>query len=210
MKAGDKYKVPSSEQEGKVLPNKLNITDLHEMELAEAKGFISAQILLRSELNSETIFDLNYILKIHKLALGDIYSFAGKARRVDMSKAGFRFPSAFYLENTLKEFDNTILKEIRNEYQDTSELIEDISKVHAELLFIHPFREGNGRTARVLANLMAEKAGYDRLLFERLDNTEMFAKYIQAIQQAAVNYEPMREIIGLSFSNLEAADSAIL
>lgn len=97
MKAGDKYKVPLNEQEGEVLPNKLNITDLREMELAEARGFISAQIILRSELNSETKFDLKYILRIHELALGEIYSFAGKARTVDMSKAGFRFPSHFTL-----------------------------------------------------------------------------------------------------------------
>ena len=44
MKAGDKYKVPPDEQEGQVLPNKLNITDLREIELAEAKGFIFFKI----------------------------------------------------------------------------------------------------------------------------------------------------------------------
>lgn len=88
---------------------------------------------------------------------------------------------------------------IRNEYKDISELIEDIAKVHAELLFIHPFREGNGRTARVLANLMAEKAGYGRILFEKLDSEEMFDKYIKAIQQAAGTYKPMQELIGLLF-----------
>lgn len=199
MKAGDKYKVPQDEQEGQVLPNKLNITDLREIELAEAKGFISAQIILRSELNSETKFDLKYILRIHELALGEIYSFAGKTRKVDMSKGGFRFPSAYHLDNTLKEFDNTLLKTIGNNYQNVSELIEDISKVHAELLFIHPFREGNGRTARILANLMAEKAGYDRILFERLDNEEMFAKYIKAIQQTAGTYKSMQDLICLLF-----------
>ncbi|WP_343633652.1 Fic family protein [Fluviicola sp.] len=199
MKGRNKYKIPSDEEEGKVLPNKLNIVDLHELEIAEARGFIAAQIILRSELNSETKFDLKYIFRIHELALGDVYNFAGKVRKVDMSKAGFRFPSAFHLDNTLKEFDKGLLADIRREYQNISELIEDIAKIHAELLFIHPFREGNGRTARVLANLMAEKAGYGRILFERLDDEEMFSRYIQAIQQAAGTYKPMQDLIGLLF-----------
>lgn len=46
---------------------------------------------------------------------------------------------------------------------------------------------------------MAEKAGYDRILFERLDNEEMFDKYIKAIQQASGTYKPMQELIGLLF-----------
>ena len=70
--------------------------------------------------------------------------------------------------------------------------------VHGELLYIHPFREGNGRTARLLANLMAYKAGYDRLKFEKLDNEEMFKKYVHAIQRVAMKeYQPMIDIIAL-------------
>ena len=34
-----------------------------------------------------------------------------------------------------------------------------IAQVHADLLLIHPFREGNGRLARWLADLMAAQAG---------------------------------------------------
>jgi cell filamentation protein len=35
-----------------------------------------------------------------------------------------------------------------------------IAEVHAELLLIHPFREGNGRLARWLAELMSLQAGF--------------------------------------------------
>jgi cell filamentation protein len=51
-------------------------------------------------------------------------------------------------------------------------------------LFIHPFREGNGRTARMLANLMARKQGYDALLFEKITQ-ENFDTYVKAIQKSA-------------------------
>jgi cell filamentation protein len=35
-----------------------------------------------------------------------------------------------------------------------------IAVVHAELLLIHPFRDGNGRLARWVADVMAIQAGY--------------------------------------------------
>lgn len=94
------------------------------------------------------------------MALGDLYEFAGKPRTVDMSKGGFRFPAALHLNTNLQQFDAAVLAGLKNEYESHQQLIEDIAVVHAELLFIHPFREGNGRTARLLANLMAEKAGH--------------------------------------------------
>lgn len=199
MKAGDRYKVPSNEQEGKVLPNKLGITDEKEMEKQEAIGFVKAQIDARSALNEKTVFDLDYVMNLHKEALGHIYDFAGQERKVDMSKGGFAFPAALHLTNSLKTFEKDLLSKLKDEYDSEEELINAIADVHAELLFIHPFREGNGRTARMLANLMAEKAGYDRLPFEIFDNEEMFNRYVKAVQAAAGTYEPMRELIALLF-----------
>lgn len=68
--------------------------------------------------------------------------------------------------------------------------------VHGELLFIHPFREGNGRTARILANLMVRKAGFNPLEFEKIKG-KTFEQYIIAVQSsAAKNYEPMIDLIG--------------
>ena len=37
--------------------------------------------------------------------------------------------------------------------------------MHAELVFIHPFRDGNGRVARWLADMMAIQAGYPSPLY---------------------------------------------
>ncbi len=66
-------------------------------------------------------------------------------------------------------------------------------------LFIHPFREGNGRVARVLANLMARKQGIKGLNFEKIDE-KVFPEYVSAVQMVADrNYEPMEKIIELIF-----------
>jgi cell filamentation protein len=70
--------------------------------------------------------------------------------------------------------------------------------VHVELILIHPFREGNGRAARLLADLMALEAKRPSLNYSLIDQTENkqgFEKYILAIHAAVSgNYEPIKNI----------------
>jgi cell filamentation protein len=69
-----------------------------------------------------------------------------------------------------------------------------LAVVHSELVIIHPFREGNGRCARLLALLMALQAGLPPLDFGALRGT-MRGAYIAAIHAAVgSDYEPMRAI----------------
>ena len=136
---------------------------------------------------------------MHKLSLGHLYSFAGKYRDVNLSKGGFAFPASRFLPETMIGFENEILVKLLNKYNSKEELVKDIAKVHAELLFIHPFREGNGRTARILANLMSRKQGYDALKFELITEKE-FDNYVLAVESSAdKNYEKMEKIIGFIF-----------
>ncbi len=72
----------------------------------------------------------------------------------------------------MSAFDDEVLSLLHNRYVDVETLIRDIAVVHGELLVIHPFREGNGRTARILANLMARKQGYSALHFEKVGEKE--------------------------------------
>lgn len=196
MDAGEKYKVDPNEDENEVLPNLLGLTTISEIEKEEAKGFIDCSVELALNLDSDTRFDIDYIMGIHKLALGHLYGFAGKLRTVNLSKGGFMFPAAKFLPNAMKEFHKDILYGLKHTYTNDEDLIADIAKVHGELLYIHPFREGNGRTARLLANLMSYKAGNERLKFEKLDNEDMFNQYINAVQKVGVKeYQPMIDII---------------
>ena len=96
-------------------------------------------------------------------------------------------------------FEKEILLKLPAKYESNQALIKDIDKVHGEFLFIHPFREGNGRTARVLANLMARKQGIKGLNFEKITE-KIFPEYVIAVQSVAErNYEPMEKIIELIF-----------
>ncbi|MGA0556236.1 Fic/DOC family protein [Larkinella sp. VNQ87] len=197
-----KYQVPYDQHEQ--LPNRLGLVAAEEITLSEFEGFLRAEIQLTQELTSRTRFTGRYIQKIHQLALGHLYTFAGKWRTVNLSKGGFVFAAAQFLPDSMNLFEKSVLKKLPNRYADTEQLIDDIAVVHAELLFIHPFREGNGRTARLLANLMCRKQGLSALHWEKIEPNPgakiPFGDYIQAVQQATgQNYKPMKHIIRAIF-----------
>ena len=63
--------------------------------------------------------------------------------------------------------------------------------VHAELVLIHPFRDGNGRLARMLATLMALQARLPALKFSSFEGKGK-RSYIAAIHAAVDhNYGPL-------------------
>jgi len=69
--------------------------------------------------------------------------------------------------------------------QELHELCYVLAVVHAELLFIHPFREGNGRLARWLADLMAAQAGLPLPVyrFTGRGSQAVRKRYIDAVYQ---------------------------
>ncbi len=191
-----KYNINSSEAQALVLPNKLGITTVAAIEVAEFEGFLYAYQVLFEELSDKTVFDLKYIKQIHLLSLGHLYSFAGKYRTVNISKGGFAFAPALYLEQGMGAFETEFLKTIPKARLQKNEFIEIIARIHGELLFLHPFREGNGRTSRLLANLMSVKEGYGLLDLENFKSNK-FDDYVRAVQQASLqNYKPMESIFG--------------
>ena len=71
-----------------------------------------------------------------------------------------------------------------------------IVEVHAELILIHPFREGNGRCARLLALLMAMQANLPTLDFSTFARRGK-GRYISAIHAALDrDYAPMTDLFG--------------
>ena len=74
---------------------------------------------------------------------------------------------------------------------------EKIAIVHVELLLIHPYREGNGRTARLLATLLAYQAGLPGIDFGFIGSRgKQFVAYVGAIQAGLDrDYRQMRDIV---------------
>ena len=192
-----KYYTPKSEDE--ILPNKLGLKDPDKIAEEEYRGFLRAEIKFELELDSITKFDWELISAIHKTAFDHLYYFAGQLRQVNLSKGGFMFPAAKYLQSAIDEFEEEYLYPIaglieEHAFEEFSQLVKYVAPLHAELLFIHPFREGNGRTARLLVDIIALKSGYARLRFEKITRRKM-TDYIAAVQKAAEkNYDPMIQL----------------
>jgi cell filamentation protein len=78
-------------------------------------------------------------------------------------------------------------------------LIKAMAIVHVEFILVHPFREGNGRLARLLADAMAVQAGYGTLDYGAWDKNR--EAYFAAIQQGLnCNYQPMMGWIERAFN----------
>nr|WP_255408408.1 Fic family protein [Limnohabitans sp. JirII-31] len=74
------------------------------------------------------------------------------------------------------------------------ELVMSIAVTHVEFILIHPFREGNGRLSRLLADVMAVQADHGPLDYSAWELRK--TDYINAIHAGfSGNYEPMCEFV---------------
>ncbi len=148
-----------------------------------------------SEDHQFTVEDLHLI---NKTFLGEIYPWAGTYRTVNLSKGGFPFATAFAIPKAMEKFEQGILsKNTPCNIAEIEELSGRIALVHVEFLLIHPYREGNGRTARLLATLSAYQAGMPGIDFSFIRGRgKEFDRYVRAIQLGIKQeYGLMQEII---------------
>jgi len=100
-----------------------------------------------------------------------VYDWAGRYRSVNMGKAEFHFAAAHLIPNLMKTFEKKFLSVYMPcRTMDNETLIDALAKVHIEFILIHPFREGNGRLSRLLANIMALQADQPMLDFSVMEN----------------------------------------
>ena len=131
-----------------MLENKLGITD--STELARMEERISKQKALEMFESGffETLEPGTYksLAMIHQCLFDEIYDFAGKLRKVNISKGNFRFAPLMYLETALQNIDKM-----------PQSTFDEIVEKYVEMNVAHPFREGNGRSTRIWLDLMLKK-----------------------------------------------------
>lgn len=190
----DRYDINGSEDV--VLPNKLGLTDPDAINQEEFVGFRHAREQAIDELTEETFFDLDYLYTLHQRALGHLYDFAGRTRTVNMSKDGFSFPAAEFLPQNLSQFEEHYLLPINEGvWKRKDALVNALASMHAELLYLHPFREGNGRIIRLFTQIIYFAKTGKELDLDLLNQGDNFARYVAAVQQAATGeHALMREL----------------
>jgi cell filamentation protein len=142
------------------LINKFNIKDDKKLAEIEAEITFAKAAVLESE-EVRPPFDFEYYKSIHRFLFEDLYDWAGELRRVDISKKGTSFCPAKELEHLCKACFNRLQKE--NYFKDFSRerFVEEIVDFYVSTNFLHPFREGNGRTQRIFISKLIKYNGYD-------------------------------------------------
>jgi len=84
-------------------------------------------------------------------------------RTANLAKNFIVIAPAAYLDQTLIELDRLLATHTPCVDMPQEELVRSIARIHADLVLAHPFREGNGRLSRWVADLMALLAGYPPL-----------------------------------------------
>ena len=97
-------------------------------------------------INDIEVGTIKGLRQIHAYIFGGLYDFAGQIRNVNISKGGFMFANALYLDETLQMIEKM-----------PEETFEQIVQKYVEMNIAHPFREGNGRTTRIWLDLILKK-----------------------------------------------------
>ena len=124
---------------GVALDNKLNITDSAELAREEEKisKKKAVELFENGYLDNYEAGTFKMLAAIHRYLFDELYDFAGKVRTVNMAKGNFRFAPVMYLQAALENIE--------------------IVEKYVEMNIAHPFREGNGRSARIWLDLILKK-----------------------------------------------------
>lgn len=179
----------------RVLKNLLGIWRKREMDEAEAEALSHALEALLSLYDRDHRFTSADICRIHRLWLGGIYQWAGRYRQVDIGKGNLWFTPARFIDPQMEEFERQILRRYTPcTFASRAQVVTALAVVHAEIVRIHPFREGNGRVARLLAILMALQAGLPILDFGAIRGKKR-EEYFGAVRAGwGHDYAPMERI----------------
>lgn len=142
------------------LINKFDIKDDKKLSEIEAEITFAKAAVLESEQPTLPL-DFEYYKSIHRFLFEDLYDFAGEIRKVDISKKGTMFCPAKELEESCKACFNRLQKENYLQGLQKERFIEEIVDFYQTTNYLHPFREGNGRTQRIFIAKLIRYNGYE-------------------------------------------------
>ncbi|MDR1385905.1 MAG: Fic family protein [Planctomycetaceae bacterium] len=129
------------------------------------------------EIHPIKIKDSLTLLAVHKYLFQDIYDWAGESRTVEISKGGKQFFPLSHFSKAFYYIDTLISEYRQTDKNDKQQLASKLADILDTVNFLHPFREGNGRTQREFLRLLA----IEKNLTIRLnppDNADVYERYM--------------------------------
>lgn len=136
-------------------------------------------------------YSLSTMTYIHKKLFSSLYEWAGEIRRVGIWKGDTRFCAPECIEREASK----LFWKLNGDFADKGKIwslndaADRLAYHYGELNILHPFREGNGRTQRVLFEFIAQNIGYSIRWID--DSDQWIAANISA---CTTNHAALREI----------------
>ena len=111
----------------------MNTKEIDRLSLVKAHALFDTGDIDRIEVGT-----VKGLCDIHRYLFDGLYEFAGKVRKLNISKGNFRFAPLMYLEAALANIDKM-----------PQSTFDEIIEKYVEMNIAHPFREGNGRSTRI-------------------------------------------------------------
>lgn len=190
--------------------------DKEELEKRAAIGLIHASGFVRKYARSDELINIATIREIHKQIWQDAWpEIAGEYAKEEREITGSSHhpPHHFEIKKLMEEADKELNEKIHEIGQDcrgriysfdemNDELTDCIDRIislaawlHYVITDIHPFTEGNGRTARLVANLILERYGLVGISVKiEKENKNGYCNALSQIDTTQ-DYQPLKDLI---------------
>lgn len=170
-----------------VLRNRLGIKESAELDRVERQLVRTRAV----EGVPDGNFDLGHLKAIHHHLFQDVYEWAGQLRTVEISKGGNQFQFRQYIETGMADVHGRLVKRDFLTGMERPVFAAEAARIIGDVNYVHPFREGNGRTQLQYLKQLSERAGHS------LDLTRIEADRWLSTSRGAhlARYELMGDVI---------------
>jgi Fic family protein len=178
----------------RLLTDGVAVGDKELSEYMEVRGYANAarwvygQALESGAWSNEQLLTLAEVRYVHEMALGSVWGVAPHPTATDRERPGS------FREHDIQPFPGGMtppswpdVPAAMHDWLDdvhristSARTIESLAAAHHRFEQIHPFLDGNGRTGRLLMNLVFVRLGYAPAIVYKRDRT----KYLQALRKA--------------------------
>jgi cell filamentation protein len=172
-----------------VLRNRLGIKDEATLDYHE-RELVTARIVEGAPSGD---FDLAHLRRIHRHLFQDIYDWAGEVRTVEISKGGSTFQFCKSIPIGMADVHRRLERADFLCGLSAGDFAKEAGQFLGDVNYVHPFREGNGRTQLQYLKQLGRRAGHI-IDLTRLNRDK--GRWIEvSIASHQADYGPMSRVI---------------
>ncbi len=190
----DPYLIPGT----RILRNRLGLED--PLELDRMERLLVTQRTIEGCPSGD--LDLPHLRSIHRHLFQDVYDWAGELRTLEISKGGSQFQLSRFIETGMEDIHRRLVQQSFLKDLPREVFAEAAAKIIGDVNYVHPFREGNGRSQLEFLAQLGRRAGHE------LDPDLLDPKTWQAASKMSFDgdYGPMASAILFQAMTISSID----